>query len=83
MLFANPINTGKTHLAISLGIEAARQRRRVAFWRAADLVRTLIEARDAKELGRLWGPIGSSVGSCGKLVVMMKAAKDGPSDDFD
>ncbi len=47
-----PIGTGKTHLAISLGVEAARQRRRVAFWRAADLVRTLIEARDAKELGR-------------------------------
>ena len=44
--------TGKTHLAIALGIEAARQRRRVAFTRAADLVRTLIEARDAKELGR-------------------------------
>jgi DNA replication protein DnaC len=39
-------------LAIGLGIEAARQRRRVAFWRAADLVRTLIESRDAKELGR-------------------------------
>jgi DNA replication protein DnaC len=35
-----------------LGVEAARQRRRVAFWRAADLVRTLVEARDAKELGR-------------------------------
>jgi len=52
VLFAGPIGTGKTHLAIGLGIEAARQRRRVAFWRAADLVRTLIEARDAKELGR-------------------------------
>ncbi|MGI8496681.1 MAG: hypothetical protein DLM64_08890 [Solirubrobacterales bacterium] len=52
VLFAGPIGTGKTHLAISLGVEAARQRLRVAFWRAADLVRTLIEARDAKELGR-------------------------------
>jgi DNA replication protein DnaC len=52
VLLAGPIGTGKTHLAISLGIEAARQRRRVAFWRAADLVRTLVEARDAKELGR-------------------------------
>src|SRR5262249_43911734 len=31
---------------------AARQRRRVVFWRAADLVRTLIEARDQKELSR-------------------------------
>jgi DNA replication protein DnaC len=52
VLLAGPIGTGKTHLAIALGVEAARQRRRVAFWRAADLVRTLIEARDAKELGR-------------------------------
>jgi DNA replication protein DnaC len=52
VLFVGPIGTGKTHLAIALGVEAARQRRRVAFWRAADLVRTLVEARDAKELGR-------------------------------
>jgi DNA replication protein DnaC len=52
VLFAGPIGTGKTHLAISLGVEAARQRKRVAFWRAADLVRTLVEARDQKELGR-------------------------------
>src|SRR5215471_111168 len=52
VLLAGPIGTGKTHLAIALGIEAARQRRRVVFWRAADLVRTLVEARDAKELSR-------------------------------
>jgi len=53
VLLAGPIGTGKTHLAIALGIEAARQRRHVAFWRAADLVRTLLEARDARELTRL------------------------------
>lgn len=52
VLLAGPVGTGKTHLAIALGVEAARQRRRVAFWRAADLVRTLVEARDAKEVGR-------------------------------
>jgi len=52
VLLVGPIGTGKTHLAIALGIEAARQRRRVAFHRAADLVCSLIEARDAKELGR-------------------------------
>ena len=51
VLLAGPIGTGKTHLAIALGIEAARQRRRVAFTRAADLVRTLVEARDAKGWG--------------------------------
>jgi len=53
VLLAGPIGTGKTHLAIALGIEAARQRRHVAFWRAADLVRTLLEARDQRELTRL------------------------------
>jgi DNA replication protein DnaC len=52
VLLAGPIGTGKTHLAIALGVEAARQRRRVLFQRAADLVCQLIEARDNKELGR-------------------------------
>jgi len=53
VILAGPIGTGKTHLAIALGIEAARQRRRVLFARAADVVRSLLEARDARELGRL------------------------------
>lgn len=53
VIFAGPIGTGKTHLAIALGIEVARQRRRVLFARAADVVRQLLEARDARELGRL------------------------------
>jgi DNA replication protein DnaC len=52
-IFAGPIGTGKSHLAIALGVEAARQRRRVLFYRAADLVRALLEARDQRELGRL------------------------------
>lgn len=53
LILAGPIGTGKTHLAISLGMEAARQRRHVGFWRAADLVRVLVEARDQRELTRL------------------------------
>jgi DNA replication protein DnaC len=53
VVFAGPIGTGKTHLAIALGVEAARRRSHVVFWRAADLVRTLVEARDQRELGRL------------------------------
>ena len=36
-----------------MGVEAARRRLRVVFTRAADLVRTLIEARDARALTRL------------------------------
>lgn len=53
VIFAGPIGTGKTHLAIALGVEAAGQRRHVAFYRAADLVSTLREARDNRSLGRL------------------------------
>ena len=53
VILAGPIGTGKTHLAIALGLEATKQKRRVLFTRAADLVRQLVEARDARELGRL------------------------------
>lgn len=53
VIFAGPIGTGKTHLAIALGVESARQRKHVAFYRAADLVRVLHEARDDRSLGRL------------------------------
>jgi DNA replication protein DnaC len=53
LIFAGPIGTEKTHLAIALGVEATKQKRRVLFTRAADLVRQLLEARDACELTRL------------------------------
>ncbi len=53
VVIAGPVGTGKTHLAIALGVEAARRRYRVAFFRAAELVRDLLEARDARTLGRL------------------------------
>lgn len=53
VVLAGPIGTGKTHLAISLGVEATRRRLRVAFTRAASLVRSLIEARDERTLTRL------------------------------
>ena len=54
IVIAGPIGTGKTHLAIALGVEATRRRYRVAFVRAADLVRELIEARDDHTLGVLY-----------------------------
>jgi len=53
VVLAGPIGTGKTHLAIALGVEATRRRRSVAFTRAANLVRSLIEARDERTLTRL------------------------------
>ncbi|MBA3765529.1 MAG: ATP-binding protein [Acidobacteria bacterium] len=55
IVMAGPIGTGKTHLAIALGVEATRRRRSVAFMRAANLVRSLIEARDERTLTRLHG----------------------------
>jgi len=53
IIIAGPIGTGKTHLAIALGVEAAKRRHRVLFIRAADLVRSLLEARDDRALTRL------------------------------
>jgi DNA replication protein DnaC len=53
VVLAGPIGTGKTHLAIALGVEATRRRFRVLFARAADLVRALREARDDRSLGQL------------------------------
>lgn len=53
VVLVGPIGTGKTHVAIALGVEATRRRYRVAFARAADLVRGLLEARDERTLGRL------------------------------
>jgi len=53
VVLVGPIGTGKTHLAIALGICAARKRHRVLMRRAADLVRELVGARDDRTLGRL------------------------------
>jgi DNA replication protein DnaC len=53
LILAGPLGTGKTMLAIALGVEAAKRRYRVAFVRVADLVAQLIEARDERILSRL------------------------------
>jgi DNA replication protein DnaC len=53
VIVAGPIGTGKTMLAIALGVEATRRRFRALFTRAADLVQSLVEARDARSLTRL------------------------------
>jgi len=45
--------TGKTHLAVGLGVAACRQRRRVRFTTAAQLVNELIEAKSKSELNRV------------------------------
>jgi DNA replication protein DnaC len=53
VILAGPIGTGKSHLAIALGVEATRRRVRVHFARAADLVQSLVEARDERRLTAL------------------------------
>ena len=53
VIIAGPIGTGKSHLAVALGVEASKRRFRVLFVKAADLVRDLLEARDDRLLGRL------------------------------
>lgn len=52
-IIAGPLGTGKTHVAISIGVEAARRRFKVAFYRAADLLRLLTESRDERTLTAL------------------------------
>lgn len=53
VIIGGPIGTGKTHLAIALGVQAAKRRTRVSFLKAAELVRMLLEARDDRMLGQL------------------------------
>ena len=50
--------TGKTHLAIALGLAACRQGRRVRFFTAAALVNQLEEAQKQYHLDRLLTPTG-------------------------
>jgi DNA replication protein DnaC len=45
--------TGKTHLAIALGMEACTQGKRVAFYTAAELVNLLLEAQAQYRLSRV------------------------------
>jgi DNA replication protein DnaC len=48
-----PAGTGKTHLALALGLAACHKHYRVAFVTAAALVHELLEARDEKRLRAL------------------------------
>lgn len=43
VVLVGPVGTGKTHLAIALGIEAIKRGHNVIFYRASDLVRALTE----------------------------------------
>jgi DNA replication protein DnaC len=53
VLLVGPSGTGKTHLATSLGMAACAQGKRVRFWRVTELITTLREADQERQLLRL------------------------------
>jgi len=53
IIFLGDTGTGKTHIATGLAVEACRQRKRVRFTTAAELVNELIEAKNQSELNRV------------------------------
>jgi DNA replication protein DnaC len=53
VIFLGRSGTGKTHLAIALGMEACREGVRTRFVTGCGLANELIEARDEKTLGRV------------------------------
>jgi DNA replication protein DnaC len=53
IIFMGSYGTGKTHLAISLGISACRQGKRVRFCTAAGLINDLLEAQAQFRLAKL------------------------------
>jgi DNA replication protein DnaC len=53
VIFLGETGTGKTHMATGLAIAACRQRKRVRFTTAAQLVNELTEAKNRSELNRV------------------------------
>ena len=53
IIFVGDAGTGKTHLATGLAVAACRQRKRVRFTTAAELVNELTEAKNKSELSRV------------------------------
>jgi len=58
VLFLGPVGTGKTHMAIALGIAACQRSRRVRLATAAGLLTELVEAKARGDLNRLLGRLG-------------------------
>lgn len=58
ILFVGPSGTGKTHLATALGMAACAQGKKVRFWRVTELITTLREADQDRQLLRLRHHLG-------------------------
>jgi DNA replication protein DnaC len=58
ILVVGPSGTGKTHLAISLGIAACGQGKKVRFFRVTELITLLLEAKEERQLLRLRHQLG-------------------------
>ena len=56
LLVGSP-GTGKTHLAIALGIEACGRGKKVRFFRVTELITQMMEAREDRALARLKGQL--------------------------
>jgi DNA replication protein DnaC len=57
ILLVGPSGTGKTHLAISLGIAACGQGKKVRFFRVTELITLLLEAKEERQLLRIRGQL--------------------------
>ena len=57
LLFVGPSGTGKTHLATALGIAACALGKKVRFWRVTELITTLLEAKEERQLLRTRGQL--------------------------
>lgn len=58
ILLVGPSGTGKTHLAISLGIAACGQGKKVRFFRVTELITLLSEAKEERQLLRIRAQLG-------------------------
>ena len=58
IILVGPSGTGKSHLAIALGIAACAQGKKVRCFRVTELITTLLEAREERQLLRLRGQLG-------------------------